>query len=187
MPRAEQPCFFAIPQGEEQRPLGRLRQLLHGIEHFQKSRDAAGVVVGPVMDVAPGAEAVVGPPIADMIVVGRVESIRAPTFMAAPHRRITEHDADWQEAVIVVDSMVKGPASIARVAVRFPASRDIAWHRFPKFTTGQAGTFLLRRDTLTGSPQARVAGRTVPAYNVVAGSDVLGTGDAARVRALVKP
>ena len=123
---------------------------------------------------------------ADMIVVGRVESVRAPTNMTTAHRRITEHDADWQEAVIVVDSMLKGPVS-ARVAVRFPASQDIAWHRFPKFAAGQAGTFLLRRDTLSGSTQARVEGRTVPAYNVVAGTDVLGTGDAPRVRVLVKP
>jgi hypothetical protein len=123
---------------------------------------------------------------ADMIVVGRVESIRAPTLMPAPHRRITEHDADWQEAVITVDSMLKGPAS-ASVVVRFPASRDIAWHRLPKFTVGQAGTFLLRRDTLTGSPRAMLGGHAVTAYNVVAGADVLATGDAARVRALVKP
>jgi len=106
--------------------------------------------------------------------------------MTAPRRRITEHDADWQEAVIVVDSMLKGPAS-ARVAVRFPASRDIAWHRLPKFTVGQAGTFLLHRDTLSGSSRAMVSGRAVPAYNVVAGTDVLATGDAARVRALVRP
>ncbi|HEY6224881.1 MAG TPA: hypothetical protein VIW26_13935 [Gemmatimonadales bacterium] len=123
---------------------------------------------------------------ADMIVVGRVESVRAPTNMTSTRRRITEHDADWQEAVIVVDSMLKGPAS-PRVAVRFPASQDIAWHRFPKFTAGQVGTFLLHRDTLTGAPQALVSGRAVPAYTVLAGTDVLGTGDAARVRALVQP
>lgn len=123
---------------------------------------------------------------ADMIVVGRVESIRAPTNMGPTRRRITEHDADWQEAVIAVDSMLKGPA-IAQVVVRFPGSQDIAWHRLPKFTAGQAGTFLLRRDTLSGAPRAMVSGRQVPAYNVVAGSDVLTTGDAARVRALVKP
>ncbi len=124
---------------------------------------------------------------ADMIVVGRVETIHAPTLLAQPtRRRITEHDADWQEAEIVVDSMIKGPAS-ARVVVRFPASQDIAWHRLPKFTTGQAGTFLLRRDTLSGAPRALVAGRQVTAYAVVAGADVLSTADAARVRALVKP
>ena len=123
---------------------------------------------------------------ADMIVVGRVEAIRAPTSMTPTHRRITEHDADWQEAVITVDSMIKGPPS-AQVVVRFPGSQDIAWHRLPKFSAGQTGTFLLRRDTLSGSPRATLAGRQVTAYAVVAGADVLATGDAPRVRALVKP
>ena len=124
---------------------------------------------------------------ADMIVVGRVEAIRAPTLTAQqPHRRITEHDADWQEAVVVVDSMLKGPAS-ARVVLRFPASRDIAWHRLPKFAVGQAGTFLLRRDNLSGSPHAMIAGRQVTAYAVVDSSDALSAADAGRVRALVKP
>ena len=123
---------------------------------------------------------------ADMIVVGRVAAIRAPTNSPSPRPRITEHDADWQEAVIAVDSMIKGPAS-TQVVVRFPGSQDIAWHRLPKFSTGQTGTFLLRRDTLSGSRLAMVAGRQVPAYNVVAGTDVLTTADAARVRALVKP
>lgn len=122
---------------------------------------------------------------ADMIVVGRVETIQAPTLLT-PRHRITEHDADWQEAVIAVDSMIKGPSS-TRVVVRFPGSRDIAWHRLPKFTAGQSGTFLLRRDSLSGAPRAMLAGRQVPAYNVVAGADVLTTGDAPRVRALVKP
>ena len=124
---------------------------------------------------------------ADMIVVGRVEAIRAPTNMTAPtHRRITEHDADWQEAVITVDSMIKGPTS-AQVVVRFPGSQDIAWHRLPKFSAGQTGTFLLRRDTLSGSPRATLAGHPVTAYAVVAGADVLATGEAPRVRALVRP
>ncbi len=123
---------------------------------------------------------------ADMIVLGRVESIREPTLLAQPRRRITEHDPDWQEAVIAVDSMIKGPAS-ARVVVRFPRSQDIAWHRLPKFTAGQAGTFLLRRDTLSGSPRAMMAGRQVTAYTVIAETDVLSTSDAPRVRALVRP
>ncbi len=123
---------------------------------------------------------------ADMIVAGRVEAIRAATLMPQPRRRITEHDPDWQEAVIAVDSMIKGPAS-ARVVVRFPGSLDIAWHRLPKFTTGQTGTFLLHRDTLSGTPHAMMAGQQVTAYLVPAAMDVLSAADAARVRALVKP
>jgi hypothetical protein len=123
---------------------------------------------------------------ADMIVAGRVESIGAATLAAQQHRRITEHDPSWQEAVIAVDSMLKGPTS-ARVVVRFPTSLDVAWHRFPRFAVGQAGTFLLRRDTISGSPHATMAGQQVTAYVVPATTDVLSTTDAARVRALVKP
>jgi hypothetical protein len=123
---------------------------------------------------------------ADMIVVGRVETIRAPTMMAQLHRRITEHDADWQEAIIVVDSMLKGPAS-QRVVVRFPASLDIAWHRLPKFTAGEEGTFLLQRDSLSGAPHAMFAGRQVTAYTVASPADVLARADAPRVRALMRP
>jgi hypothetical protein len=123
---------------------------------------------------------------ADMIVAGRVETIRTATLAPQPHRRITEHDPDWQEAVIVVDSMIKGPA-IAKVVVRFPGSLDIAWQRLPKFTAGQTGTFLLHRDTLSGTPHAMMAGRQVAAYLVPAATDVLSAADAVRVRALVKP
>lgn len=123
---------------------------------------------------------------ADMIVAGRVEAIRAATLAPQPRRRITEHDPDWQEAVIAVDSMIKGPAS-ARVVVRFPGSLDIAWRRLPKFTTGQTGTFLLHRDTLSGTPHATMAGQQVTAYLVPTTTDVLSAADAVRVRALVRP
>lgn len=123
---------------------------------------------------------------ADMIVAGRVEAIHAATLMPQPRRRITEHDPDWQEAVIAVDSMIKGPTS-AKVVVRFPGSPDIAWHRLPKFTAGQTGTFLLHRDTISGSPRAMMAGQRVTAYLVPAATDVLSAADAARVRALVRP
>lgn len=123
---------------------------------------------------------------ADMIVTGRVESIRPATDMALLHRRITEHNPDWQEAVITVDSMIKGPAS-ARVVVRFPGSLDIAWHRLPKFTAGQTGTFLLHKDTMSGAPHATMAGLQVTAYIAPAATDILSAADAARVRALVKP
>lgn len=123
---------------------------------------------------------------ADMIVVGRVETIRAPTLMPQSRRRITEHDPDWQEAVIAVDTMLKG-AVAQRVVVRFPASLDIAWHALPKFTAGETGTFLLQRDSLSGAPQAVMAGRQVPAYVAARREDVLSAADAQRVRALLAP
>jgi len=47
---------------------------------------------------------------AAMVVAGRVEQVRPAELAAAPARpkRITEHDADWQEAIIQVEDGLKG-------------------------------------------------------------------------------
>jgi hypothetical protein len=126
---------------------------------------------------------------ADMVVVGRVETVQAATLAALPApRRITEHDPAWQEAVIQVETMIKGVAPVdQRVVVRFPGSLDVAWRGMPRFTVGQEGTFLLRRDQLSGSPTAMMAGRQVTAYAVPTRQDVLTRQDAARVQALARP
>jgi hypothetical protein len=127
---------------------------------------------------------------ADMIVVGRVETIRPATLAAMPggRRRVTEHDPVWQEAVLVVETMIKGAAPAdQRVVVRFPGSLDIAWRTMPRFAVGQEGTFLLRRDRVSGTPTAMVAGRQVTAYAALNTQDVLTKQDAARVQALARP
>jgi hypothetical protein len=126
---------------------------------------------------------------ADMVLVGRVETVQAATLAALPPpRRITEHDPAWQEAVIQVETMIKGAApGNQRVVVRFPGSLDVAWRAMPRFTVGQEGTFLLRRDQLSGSPTAMMAGRQVTAYAAPTRQDVLTKQDAARVQALAQP
>jgi hypothetical protein len=126
---------------------------------------------------------------ADMVLVGRVETVQPASLAAQPtRRRITEHDPAWQEAVIQVETMLKGAApSGQRVVVRFPGSLDVAWRAMPKFAIGQEGTFLLRRDQLTGSPMATMAGRQVTAYTALTTQDVLAKQDSARVRALSRP
>lgn len=127
---------------------------------------------------------------ADMIVVGRVETIQPATLAVVPggRRRVTEHDPVWQEAVVVVETMIKGAAPAdQRVVVRFPGSLDVAWRAMPRYAVGQEGTFLLRRDRLTGSPTAMVAGRQVTAYAALSTQDVLAKQDAARVQALSRP
>jgi hypothetical protein len=52
---------------------------------------------------------------------------------------------------------------------------------------GQEGTFLLRRDHLSGSPTAMMAGLQVIAYAAPTRQDVLTKQDAARVQALARP
>jgi hypothetical protein len=125
---------------------------------------------------------------AAMVVAGRVEQIRPAELAAAPThpRRITEHDPQWQEAIIQVADGIKGAQAGEQVVVRFPGSRDVAWVGAPRFSVGQEGTFLLHKDSTTGSPTSMIAGRSVPAYTALHKVDVMGKQDATRVRALIR-
>jgi hypothetical protein len=125
---------------------------------------------------------------AAMVVAGRVEQVRPAELAAAPARpkRITEHDADWQEAIIQVEDGIKGAQAGERVVVRFPGSHDVAWVGTPRFSVGQEGTFLLHKDSTTGSPRASWGGQSVPAYTALHKLDVLTKQDATRVRALIR-
>ena len=125
---------------------------------------------------------------AAMVVVGRVEQIRPPAYTAAPARpkRFTEHDPNWQEAIIHVDEGLKGATAGERVVVRFPGSRDVAFVGTPRFAAGQEGTFLLRKDSTTGSPLSLLAGQTVQAYTALHRLDVLSKQDAQHVRTLMR-
>src|SRR5437899_9803331 len=85
---------------------------------------------------------------AAMVVAGRVEQVRPAELAAAPTRpkRITEHDPQWQEAIIHVQDGIKGAQAGEQVVVRFPGSRDVAWVRAPKFAVGEEGTLRLHKD-----------------------------------------
>src|SRR6266550_4400138 len=127
---------------------------------------------------------------AAMVVVGRVEQLRPMAYgrPGAPARpkRFTEHDPNWQEAIIHVDEGLKGATAGERVVVRFPGSRDVAFVATPRFAAGQEGTFLLRKDTATGSPLALMAGQPVQAYTALHRLDVLSKQDAQHVRTLMR-
>jgi hypothetical protein len=123
---------------------------------------------------------------ADMIAVGRVMSIH-PLAVAAPGGKpVTEHNPDWQEATIRVESGLKGITAGKEIVVHFPASRDVAYYGAPKFTVNQEGVFFLKKDTITGKPQALLRGIQVNAYLVHEQQDVLPKEDAARVRNAMK-
>ena len=123
-----------------------------------------------------------------MVVVGRVEQLRPMQYAAgpAPTKRFTEHDPNWQEAIIHVDEGLKGATAGERVVVRFPGSRDIAFVATPRFAAGQEGTFLLQKDTATGSPLTLTAGQSVQAYTALHRLDVLSKQDAQHVRTLMR-
>ena len=127
---------------------------------------------------------------ADMVVVGRVTAVRPGAVRpvgAQSKLVLSEHDPDWQEAVVQVESGIKGARDGQEIVIRFPGSLDVAWYRAPKFKLGQEGTFFLQRDTLSGSPKAVLAGAEVDAYIAGSRQDVLPRNEAQRVRALVGP
>jgi len=132
---------------------------------------------------------------AAMVVAGRVEQVRPAELAggaggaggAPAHRtRISEHDPQWQEAIIQVQDGIKGAQAGEQVVVRFPTSLDVAWVGTPRFAVGQEGTFVLHKDSITGSPESVIAGRSVPAYTALHKLDVLPKQDAPRIRALMQ-
>lgn len=125
---------------------------------------------------------------ADIIVVGRVRRIQPPSApaLAAESQRVSEHNPDWQEAIIVVEDTLKGPVGMAEVVVRFPSSVDVMWVGYPKFKVGQEGTFLLRQDRLSGATTATLEGKAVTAYMAISSKDALGKADSETIRRLLK-
>jgi len=124
----------------------------------------------------------------DLVLVGRVVEVHPGTIAAVggPPMPITEHDPDWQEAVIRVESWIKGEQANEEIVVRFPGSLDVAWYGVPKFKEGQEGTFLLQKDQVSGIPKAMLAGAEVNAYTASDIHDVLPKEEAQRVRALTE-
>src|SRR6266403_1064435 len=101
--------------------------------------------------------------------------------------RVSEHDPDWHEAVVEVQSVLKGgQVKGNKVVVRFPGRNDVAWVHSPKFEKNQQGIFCLNRDQATGVPTEKVGGRQVAVYTCLGHGDSLPMSDAPRVRALLK-
>ena len=90
----------------------------------------------------------------DSIVTGVVEEIRLlPDAKIDRLRKLangydlySEHAPRWREAVIRVRTVDKGKAD-PKLLVVFPTTDDRAWAQSPRFTVGQAGTWLLHSDS----------------------------------------
>ena len=125
---------------------------------------------------------------ADVIVGGRVADVRPPMpqrgLAAEPNQPISEHTAYWTEAVITVDSVLKGEAPPGETVVLFPASFDIAWAGAPKFHVGQEGVFLLHRQETTPELAAATAVGGAPAFTALDPLDVQPPEDLDRLREL---
>ena len=81
-----------------------------------------------------------------LIVAGKVKK----TGPAKLNERqpLTEHDPQWQEAEIAIETVHKGQLSARTVPVLFAASTDTMWFRSPKLKEGQDGIFLLHKDSV---------------------------------------
>jgi hypothetical protein len=124
---------------------------------------------------------------ADFVVIGRVTDVHR---WAAPKStkttRVTEHDPDWHEAVVEIQSVLKGgQVKGNKIVVRFPWRNDVAWIRSPKFEKNQQGIFCLNKDQVTGAPTSKVGGRQVYVYTCLGHGDSLPMSDVPRVRALL--
>ena len=126
----------------------------------------------------------------DFVVVGRVTDIHkwnAPKPKSGAPSRVTEHDPDWHEAVVEVQSVLKGgKVKGNKVVVRFPNGNDVAWVSSPKFAKNQRAIFCLNRDKATGAPTTKMGGQEVNVYTCLGHGDALPISEEARVRALLK-
>ena len=74
---------------------------------------------------------------APRIIVGRISNIKT-----TKRPIVSEHDPEWQEAIIEVTETIKGGSS-DKVTILYPGSQDVMWYQVPKPQIGQDGVWLL--------------------------------------------
>ena len=80
---------------------------------------------------------------AELIEVGKVLETRPAKL---PERGpMTEHDPEWWEAEIQIQSVEKGQHAGQTVSVLFASSLDYLWAQAPKLKPGETGIFVLHR------------------------------------------
>src|SRR5229473_8603052 len=123
---------------------------------------------------------------ADFVVIGRVKEVHRWTVPKSAPQRVSEHDPDWHEAVVEVQSVLKGgQVKGNNIVVRFPGRNDVAWVHSPKFEKNQRGIFCLNRDQTSGVATEKVGGRQLAVYTCLGHGDSLPMSDVPRVRALL--
>ena len=124
---------------------------------------------------------------AELVVTGRVTEVREARPPDAP---ITEHDPQWRQAVVTVESMPRAASRSARkprqVTFRFAASPDVHWARAPKFTVGDAGVWMLGdKDRKQTAELRAAAGARSDEYVVIDPEDFFPAEYSEQIRALV--
>jgi hypothetical protein len=140
----------------------------------------------------------------DRIVIGTVKEIRAlpeaessQLGLFADGRDIrSEHSPRWKEALIQVQSVLKGEPDEKMVIVVFPSTDDRMWIDSPKFSVGQDGIWLLH-DNEVAKPEVKILlapqkfrGHETKAYTTLNPEDFLPKDPAgkneARIREIIK-
>ncbi len=124
---------------------------------------------------------------AEMIVAGRVTQVKE---VRRPRKApITEHDPEWLEATIAVDSVEGsegGSDSPPRtVKIRFASSQDADWHNSPKFAVGDQAVWLLG-DKQEGEALRSLSGAPRGQYTVTDSADCLDPGALGQLRQILK-
>lgn len=113
---------------------------------------------------------------AEVVVSGEVLSV-APLAPQQPGIR-SEHNPDWWQATVEVQSVEKGNVSTKTISVLFANSRDIAWYRSPKLKKGDRGIWLLHNRDISGKP--------VPGLAVTDSLDSQPPSELSRIRSLLQ-
>jgi hypothetical protein len=82
---------------------------------------------------------------AELVVTGFVVE-SGPLTDQPPGALRTEHDPQWWEALLSVESVEKGQLQPRPLIVLFPESTDEMWIESPKFRVGQTGLWILQLD-----------------------------------------
>lgn len=103
---------------------------------------------------------------------------------------ISEHNPDWHEATIEVESVEKGDKKTKQVKVLFPQSDDVRWYNVRKYSEGEEGIWLLQKGKEQSAEgiQAKVFG-SIPegnTYTTIHPLDCLPISDLDKVKKLLK-
>lgn len=137
------------------------KQLRAEIEEFKKKplndalKNADKVVSGIVVEVRPLPD----------------EKLAQLQSVANGRYLYSEHSPRWREAVIRVQSMLKGSPAEKTIIVIFPSTDDRMWAEAPKCTVGQSGTWLLHIGAQLAGDRAKILltpeqfhGQSITAY-----------------------
>ena len=101
---------------------------------------------------------------ANPVVTGVVQEVKALSdekvakleLMSNGRDLYSEHGPRWREAVIRVQSVLKGDQREKMLLVVFPSTDDLMWSDSPKFVVGQSGIWLLHSGTQLSEQRAKI-------------------------------